>query len=70
VRVGGVWAGWWLILRRFVEGHLDGYGLKDLTDKVDVEYSRSVSPRYVSNILYRLGVVRRKRLLFWLLTLE
>lgn len=51
-----------LFLRRFVEGHSDWYGLKDLTDGVNAEYSRRVSPKYVSNVLYRLGVVRRRRL--------
>jgi len=39
----------------------DWFSLKDLADLVNAEYSRKVSSKYVSGVLYRLGLVRRKK---------
>ena len=39
----------------------DWYGLKDITYRFNHEYFRQVSPKYTSNILYRLGLTKRKK---------
>lgn len=39
----------------------DWISLKKLTYAFNLQYSKQVSERYVSNILYRLGVIRRKK---------
>jgi len=43
------------------EGQPDWFSLKDLADKVNESYNRKVSSSFVSNILTRLGITRRKR---------
>jgi len=42
-------------------GHPDWYKLKHLADWVHEQYGRRVSSKYVSNILYRLGMQQRKK---------
>jgi len=39
----------------------DWFSLKELSDLVNIEYNRNISSAYVSNILYRLGITRRKK---------
>jgi hypothetical protein len=43
-------------------GHPDWYNLKDITKNFNVAHFRQVSPKYTSNVLYRLGLVKRKKL--------
>jgi hypothetical protein len=39
----------------------DWYSIKAVTHRFNLEYFRQVSPKYVSNILYRLGLTKRKK---------
>jgi len=42
--------------------HADWFSLKELTDMVNASYNVKLSSKTVSNILYRLGVTRRKKI--------
>ncbi|RLG99914.1 hypothetical protein DRO19_01010 [Candidatus Bathyarchaeota archaeon] len=44
-----------------IQGQPDWYSLKELAEKVNLEYNRKLSSKTVSNILYRLGITRRKK---------
>jgi hypothetical protein len=43
-------------------GQPDWYNLKELADKINAEYNRKVSSGYVTNILTRLGIMKRKKI--------
>lgn len=43
-------------------GHPDWYNLRDITKNFNVEHFKQVSPKYTSNVLYRLGLTKRKKL--------
>lgn len=49
-------------LEPYSEYQEDWFSLKDLTDMVDSSYMTNHSPKYVSNILHRLGITRRKKI--------
>lgn len=48
-------------LSKIQPAEADWYSLKDLADKVNIEYNRKVTSNYVSNILRRLGITKRKK---------
>lgn len=43
-------------------GHPSWYNLRDITKNFNVEHFKQVSPKYTSNVLYRLGLTKRKKL--------
>lgn len=48
-------------MKSYSEYQEEWFKIKELTDKVNGQYGRNVSPRYVSNVLYRLGLMKRKK---------
>jgi len=51
-----------LCLTKIEPDQPDWYSLKKITYAFNMEYSKQVSNRYVSNILHRLGIIKRKKL--------
>jgi len=45
----------------YSEYQQDWFSLRELTEKINMQYSRNVSPKYVSSVLYRLGLIKRKK---------